>query len=139
MSYKEIAENRLARMESRITRDLATGCWNWDRIGTPGGYGIIGIRGRRTVAHRGVWELLRGPVPEGMDLDHLCRNRLCVNPDHLEVVTRSTNLRRGFEARGCKNGHAFNHDDFSIVRRADGVIERRCKACHRERNKRCKK
>jgi len=138
MAYRKIAENRWERFKNRIAVDPVTGCWNWN-LTTKNGYGESMIGGYATLAHRAVWIFLRGPIPQGLDLDHLCRNRGCVNPDHLEPVTRKVNLRRGFEARGCKNGHPYNVDDFSEVRRSNGTIERRCKICHCERNKRAKR
>lgn len=132
-----IPENRRTRFMRSVSID-ANNCWNWTGAITPYGYGISAINGYKTLAHRAFWVFENGPVPRGMDLDHLCRNRKCINPSHLEVVTRSINLRRGFEARGCKNGHPFNEAEFSIVRRSDGTTERRCKICHRSRNKRAK-
>lgn len=75
----------------------ANGCWNW--LGAPNmhGYGNYTFPhyGKQVSAHRVVYEALIGPIPEDMDLDHLCKNRKCVNPEHLEPVTRAVNLRRG--------------------------------------------
>lgn len=87
---KERAEQSLWNSFSRID-----GCWEWTGPKTAGGYGLFA----QTSAHRAVYERLRGPIPEGLDLDHLCRNRGCVNPAHMEPVTRSENLRRGYTAR----------------------------------------
>lgn len=72
-------------------------CWVWQRATTmQGGYGVIKDPHKgKVVAHRWYYEQAHGPVPDGMDLDHLCRNRLCVNPDHLEPVTRKENVHRG--------------------------------------------
>lgn len=137
MAYRQIPHNRWIRFKKRISVDAETGCWVWDKP-TLSGYGESMINGYATLAHRALWIFLRGPIPDGLDLDHLCRNRACVNPDHLEPVTRRVNLRRGFEARGCINGHPYHPDDFSEVRRKSGIIERRCKICHRARNKKAK-
>ena len=84
------------------------GCWLWagNTTGTTG-YGRFHIAGRMVVAHRWSWEQEHGPVPDGLVLDHLCRTRLCVNPDHLEPVTNRENVLRGIAARphGCPDDH----------------------------------
>lgn len=80
-------------------------------------------------AHRWAYLHFVGKIPAGLDLDHLCRNRWCVNPEHLEPVTRSENLTRGYAARGpktyCKHGHRF--DPENTFQRSDGG--RGCRAC----------
>lgn len=129
----------VARLEAEYTPEPNSGCWLWLGYGTANGYGSLRIDGKHVLAHRAAYELYKGPIPAGLDLDHLCRVRCCVNPDHLEPVTRSVNLRRGIEARGCKNGHAFSADGFAMIRRADGRFERRCKLCHRKRNRDAKR
>jgi hypothetical protein len=74
------------------------GCWNWRGVQQGTGYGVFNIsaaRGdkrKRVLAHRFQYEMLYGPVPEGMELDHLCKNRLCIQPSHLEVVTHRENM-----------------------------------------------
>jgi len=81
-------------------------CWDWIGSTYHDGYGIVCIGsiwdGNRTTrrAHRVIYELLKGPIPEGLVLDHLCRNRKCVRPYHLEPVTQEENLRRSRLARG---------------------------------------
>ncbi|HZD08627.1 MAG TPA: HNH endonuclease signature motif containing protein, partial [Candidatus Limnocylindrales bacterium] len=79
----------------------ASGCWEWQRRVLKNGYGVIAIgqhsKGERknAYAHRLAYEVFVGPIPERLDLDHLCRNRKCCNPEHLEPVTRRENILRG--------------------------------------------
>lgn len=84
-------------------------------------------------AHRVIYEWAFGPIPDGMDIDHLCRNRACCNPWHLEVVTRSENLLRGFDARPdalyCTHGHRLDGDNLILHRHPNGRTYRRCRAC----------
>lgn len=84
-------------------------CWQWTGYRDKDGYGHFGSPAR--LAHRLVWEALVGPIPEGLHLDHLCRNTGCVNPDHLEPVTAAENNRRVPEAiRGNRVNHAKGPD-----------------------------
>jgi hypothetical protein len=89
--FKWSFERRVMR---RVVVDEA-GCWLWQGCKMRNGYGQIGVGGRHMAAHRYTYEQKRGPIPAGLDLDHLCRQRACVNPDHLEPVTRRENLLRG--------------------------------------------
>jgi hypothetical protein len=87
------------RVLSRIVPEPNSGCWLWTGAHDAKGYGFCryprdGINVVQN-AHRVVYEIERGPIPNGLDLDHLCRNSACVNPDHLEPVSRSVNVRRG--------------------------------------------
>lgn len=72
-----------------------TGCWEWQRAKDPSGYGRMRSDGSTRLAHRVFYERANGPIPEGLPLDHLCRNPSCVNPDHLEPVTPAVNIQRG--------------------------------------------
>jgi hypothetical protein len=97
-----------------------SGCWEWTAAKDPTGYGRFSVARSMDYAHRAAYKLLVGPIPAGLDLDHLCRNRGCVNPDHLEPVTRRENLLRSEETLtkahhdgrdcgfdGCKNCRRF--------------------------------
>lgn len=114
-------------------------CWPWIASLDMGGYGQINAGGAKTMmlaAHRVVYEMLKGPIPEGMVIDHLCRNRACVRPDHMEVVTHRTNILRGTgqSARNakkthCKNGHEFTPENtYSGISR-NGNPYRHCRTC----------
>ena len=115
-------------------------CWlSPDRALDRHGYGAVTVRrgdeSSTLRAHRAIYEWVHGPIPAGMDLDHLCRNPACCNPRHLEVVTRSENLLRGFESRGgrvyCKYGHLLEGENLRLVRRDGRGVQRVCRECNR--------
>jgi len=93
--YRFVAGHQRRTSPVEYLVDEETGCWIWQRTTTAYGYGWIRVNGKGTNAHRAIYERLHGPVPPGLVVDHLCRNRICVNPDHLEVVTQTVNVRRG--------------------------------------------
>lgn len=110
-------------------------CWEWTGAGANSvrGYGLFWYGGKLQQAHRVVYTLLVGEIPEGLQLDHLCRNKSCVNPNHLEPVTARVNTLRsdGITAKlalrtHCKNGHEFNSENTSFL-----PNRRRCKICNR--------
>lgn len=96
--------------------DAETGCWNWQGAITPAGYGKLG----EAMAHRLVYERERGQIAAGLVLDHRCRNRRCVNPDHLEPVTQSENITRG--DLGVRK---LSEDDVREIRRLAGTVTAR--------------
>lgn len=77
------------------------GCWIWSGPRHPSGYGSIKWDGKATVAHRVVYTLIKGQIPAGLVLDHLCNVKMCVNPEHLEPVTGSTNTQRAWDRNHC--------------------------------------
>ena len=102
-------------------------CWVWTR-GKCNGYGVYRHAGQHYRAHRWSWQEVNGPVPDGLELDHLCRNRACVRPSHLEAVTRRTNALRGVgptavnaKKQKCLRGHEYQYDPTTN--------RRKCPAC----------
>lgn len=108
-------------------------CWEWVGATDDKGYGRIAIGGKKMLAHRVMYETEHGPIPPGLELDHLCRNRRCVKPSHMEAVTHRENCLRGFGVGAmaarrthCKHGHPL-----------DGLAthQRYCLTCHRLRSR----
>jgi HNH endonuclease len=118
------------RLFSRLIIDPETGCLNWTGTKTPEGYGKISRDGKLVGTHRAMYEMFAGPIPEGLHLDHLCRNPACANVAHLEPVTVKENVARGRNAlrSHCVKGHPY--DEANTGHRARG--DRYCRACMRE-------
>lgn len=115
-----------------------SGCWIWTGACSPNGYGHALIRGggkkKYRDVHRTSYLLYKGHIPHGMTLDHLCRVKCCVNPDHLEVVTQKENNRRQKAViTHCPQGHPYNEEN--TYRRKDGKEKRDCKTCRSRRSK----
>ena len=110
-------------------------CWVWLGERTREGYGRFAIRSRNRSAHRWFYERRFGSLPDGLELDHLCRNKSCVNPMHLEPVTHSENVRRAGTANGrkthCPHGHPYEGDNLMLTKHG----HRFCRACLQERNR----
>jgi hypothetical protein len=125
------------RFDAKYVRHPLTGCWLWTACTNAFGYGTLWVNVRPMLAHRVAYELFVGPIPEGLNLDHLCRVRRCVNPAHLEPVTQRENVMRGISVTAknaavthCHQGHPF--DDANTYRNNG---KRQCRICQRRREK----
>ena len=120
------------RFDEKVRLDITTGCHVWEGATTDRGYGSFYVDGRRIGAHRFSFEREHGVIPYGLTIDHLCFNKRCVNPEHMEAVTNEENLARRRTKTHCKNGHEFNEEN-TYIRPDNGT--RQCRACNKIRNK----
>lgn len=125
-------EKRLQRIMRRVDKSAEGGCWNWLGPKDPDGYGrVLWPEGR--MLHRVVYILSGGHIPPGYEVDHLCRNRACVNPAHMEPVTRKENTMRGVSPQAvnarkthCVHGHELSGDNVYT----QGGRRRQCRQCN---------
>ena len=122
------AVNLVERFEEKYVPEPNSGCWLWIGNLESKGYGKFYIGGRPKKAHRISYELAKGPIPAGLEPDHKCRVRCCVNPDHLEAVTHRENMKRGVFPQSsrthCPSGHPYDESNTYIKK---GL--RSCRAC----------
>ncbi len=126
------ADKIKARIQKHIVVDEQTGCWIWQGDKVKGGYGRTCVDGRKWLSHRASYAAHKGPIPDGLTIDHLCKREPCCNPDHLEPVTMKENTMRGnsfsrinAEKTHCALGHPFEGDN--LYRYKDG--RRECRTC----------
>jgi hypothetical protein len=114
---------------------LDNGCWFWRGWKDKFGYGSVNWDGKMARVHRLVWEYLVCEIPDGLVLDHLCRNPSCCNVGHLEMVTQAENALRGEvgklnrEKTHCRHGHPYSSENTYYITRGNGKRFRVCKTC----------
>lgn len=121
----------IERFEEKYIPEPNSGCWLWVGADNANGHGQMTIGNKRVYAHRFSYEYFCDKIPDGMEIDHLCRVRCCVNPIHLEPVTRSQNIKRSpiMCPAACPKGHEYTGKSF-YLRKSGRKI---CKICARER------
>lgn len=134
---RNTVESILSRLVICEPSALPTGCWEWSGGRSWLGYGVVCYQGKKRPVHVFVYEHFVGPVPEGLELDHLCRNRACGNFEHVEPVTHLENVRRGAGPpqrhwTHCSRGHEFSSDNIYV----DPLGRRNCRTCRIEAKRR---
>jgi len=123
------------RFWSGVSQPADSDCWEWTRGKNSSGYGRISIAYKNRLTHRVSYTLMVGPIPDGLTLDHLCRNKICVNPDHLEPVPSLVNVRRAkphlLDRDTCANGHAITPDSVYVFKSGKSS----CKQCSSDKQK----
>ena len=129
-------KNTIETITKRLKKD--TGCWEWTGWIENNGYGRVSINSKNALVHKVVYEALVGEIPEGLTLDHLCKVRHCVNPDHLEVVTLQENVLRGSspvainaKKTKCDTGHDLSTSNVYMTPNG----RRQCRECQNRRSR----
>ncbi len=127
-----------ANFFSKVDKGDGSGCWLWTASLQTGGYGNFIVHKHSIRAHKWSYEYYKGPVPKGLQIDHLCRVRHCVNPDHLEAVPARTNVlrsnspaARNAQKTHCPKGHPYEGENLIIAKRKDGRLKRICHECRK--------
>ncbi len=123
----------------RKVNKLDNGCWQWTRRLDKKGYGRFSFGpGDRTTSNRAAYILFKGPIPDDLDTDHICRNPTCVNPEHLEAVSHRENILRGEapQAINARKTHCWRGHDLSLAYTRKDRIGRECGECRKIRRRR---
>lgn len=125
------AQNLPDRVRDKIRTGVNGECWQWVGAIQSSGYGSLVIDGRHYLAHRYTYEVLAEPIPDGLQIDHLCQNKRCCNPAHLEPVTAKENNARKFESQKlrCVHGHPLVGENLRIKTLPNGQKRRVCRVC----------
>lgn len=125
----------------KVIRRGPNECWDWTGARTKTGYGHMRVAGKDFYVHRFAYDLLVDPIPEGLVIDHLCRNRLCVNPTHLEAVPQRRNVLRGegipainYHKTECPHGHPYTPEN-TYIQTVNGRNHRSCLTCRQTRDR----
>ena len=135
-----------SRFLAKFWKEPGTECWLWRDALSTSGYGKVHVTEKQYImAHRFSFEIVNGPIPDGFQLDHLCRTRHCVNPVHLEIVTNRINVLRGvgLSAENARKTHCFRGHEFTEANTrwvtANGRPQRLCVICQRIKNRLCRR
>ena len=129
-------ERFFGRVAFSEQRHQGTRCLEWVGYVMPNGYGSFSVNRTTTYTHRWLYEHWVGPIPEGLELDHLCRNRVCCNPKHLEAVPHLVNVQRGEAGKRdrdkthCPQGHPYAGEHLYVN---PNTGKRLCRTCNKER------
>lgn len=131
----DMADNRIKRLPYNFHDKIIidSDCWRWTAFKSYDGYGRASVNGKQGNVHRFSYEVFKGEIPKDLEIDHLCKNRDCLNPDHLEAISHQENVKRGSIAQKthCPKGHPYSGDNLIIENKKNGLKARRCRACRR--------
>ena len=134
VTFNPVGEPPISRFNAMISPWVMDGCFDWMGTTTRKGYGLFWDGERMVSAHRWIYEYCQGTIPDGLQIDHLCRNRRCVNVAHLDVVTSRENQARSpydpAKRTHCPSGHPYNEENTYVNPKGS----RECRACRQRRH-----
>jgi hypothetical protein len=135
-----LTDGQIKRFFKKVNK--TSGCWIWIGAINNYGYGMVQINGSKHSAHRISYEIAKGAIADNLQIDHLCRNRRCINPEHLEAITQKENLLRGetIAAKNkskthCPKGHPYSKKNTIMKNKGGGYRSRQCRICRNEKEK----